>query len=183
MKENTNQLRKELRQVGASAAEVNELLPIVSRLNRLSQHPAAVKNNSPKRLARVFKPMPFVASSLALGTFLVIVSQTASPTSFLYPVQKFSDSVAIGVQPQYRATVMMKRAQQVKLLVFEHASSQQVLATLADYMMEARAYQSTPQTNYAAFEFCKTNLQQAAASASPTVKQAITSSLQSLETT
>ena len=78
---------------------------------------------------------------------------------------------------------MMKRAQQVNVLVSEHASSKQILAVLVDYTSEASAYRSIPHSNYAAFEFCKTNLQQAKLAASPTVKNAISKSLQSLETT
>ena len=184
MRDTDNQLRKELRQAGASAFEADGLLPITSRLSQLSQHQAiTTKNRSSSRLVELLKPVACTASGLAIGMLLVIVSQAALPTSLLYPVQKFSDGIAIYIHPQYRATVMMKRAQQVNLLVSEHASSKQVLATLADYTMEASAYKSMPHTNYAAFEFCKTNLEQAAMSASPAVKEAISGSLQSLETT
>jgi hypothetical protein len=171
------QLRKELLAAGASAAEVKELLPIASKISLLGDSP---KTN---HWLRIVKPMAFIASGLALGMFVVIISQAALPTSLLYPVQKLSDSVAISVHSQYRADVMMKRAQQVNQLVANHANSKQVLATLADYSSEAAAYKSTAHANYSAFEYCKTNLQQAAAAASPDVRQAISSSLQPLENT
>jgi len=183
MRDTRSQLRKELHQAGANAAEVDELLPIASQLSRLSPQQARSAKSSTFHLVRLLRPVVFTASGLALGMLLIIISQVASPTSILYPVQKISDGVAIDVHPQYRATVMMKRAQQVNQLVSEHASSKKVLATLADYTAEASAYRSMPHANYSAFEFCKTNLEQAAASASPEIKHAISSSLQSLETT
>lgn len=183
MRDTRSQLRKELHQAGANAAEVDELLPIASQLNKLSARQVDSAKSNTYHLVRLLRPAAFTASGLVLGMLLVMVSQAASPTSILYPMQKFSDKVAIYVHPQYGATVMMKRAQQVNQLVSEHASSKQVLATLADYTIEANDYESTPRANYSAFEFCKTNLEQAASLASPQVKQAISNSLQSLETT
>jgi hypothetical protein len=175
------QLEKELKDAGANQSELRQLLPIAASLGSL-------KNNSEKagqtfRVLKFARPFGFVASGLVAGMFLVIVSQAALPTSWLYPVQKFSDAVAINLHSQYRATVMMKRAQQVNELVADHASSKRVLATLADYMGEASTYKSTPHANYAAFEYCKSNLQQAAVAAPINVRQAISSSLQSLGTT
>ena len=78
---------------------------------------------------------------------------------------------------------MMKRALQVNELVASHANPEKVLATLADYTEKASTYRSTPNADYAAFEYCKTNLQQAASTASPAVRQAIANSLQSLSST
>jgi hypothetical protein len=176
-KHRQQQLQQELLSAGASAAEARELLPIASKLNSLKASKAA------GRWLKILKSATFVASGLALGISLIIVAQPALPTSWLYPLQAFSDSVAIRIHPQYRANVMMKRAQQVNQLVADHAGSKQVLATLADYTSEASAYKSTPRANYAAFEYCKTNLQQAAKAAPASVRQAISDSLQSLETT
>jgi hypothetical protein len=177
------QLRKELREAGASVAEIEELAPIASRLSLLKDSPAPAVDTkrTHTRWQRMLKPIAFGVSGLALGMFLIIMSQSALPTSRLYPVQKFSDSVAVSFRPQYRANVMMKRAQQVNELVASHAGSEKVLATLADYTKEASVYKSAPHANYSAFEYCKTNLQQAASAASPTVRQAISSSLDSLE--
>jgi hypothetical protein len=179
------QLRKELLAAGASAAEVKELLPLASKLNLLKDNgPMTAKNSErTRRWLRIVKPAAFVASGLAAGMFVIIISQAALPTSWLFPVQKFSDHVAISIHPQFRANVMMKRAQQVNQLVASHANSKQVLATLADYSSEAAAYKSTAHANYAAFEYCKTNLQQAASAASPDVRRAISTSLQSIENT
>jgi hypothetical protein len=119
-------------------------------------------------------------SGLALGMALVILAQTVSPGSWLYPVQKLSDSVAMSVDPSYRGTVMMKRAQEVKQLIASHASSNLVLATLADYQAEAAAYKSVP-ANYAVYEYCKSNLRQAAANAPSPEHQAIDNALLSLK--
>lgn len=184
MKEISGQLRKQLRQVGANSTEINELVPIASQLSKLSQRQAVTAQTpSFNWFTRLFKPLTLIASGLVLGILLIVVSEAASPASFLYPVQKFSDGVAVDIHPQYRATVMMKRAQQVDQLISQHASSKRVLATLADYTQQANAYKVSTHTDYSAFEFCKDSLEQAAISASPTVKQAIASSLQSLEAT
>lgn len=185
MKSNGAQLRKELRQAGASDGEIKQLLPIAARFdllksNRTASHTKHSKSGLWLRLAR---PIAYATSGLAVGAFIVTLSQSALPTSSLYPVQKISDNIAVWAHPQYRATVMMKRAQQVNQLVATHASSKQVLAVLSDYTVEASAYKKLPHADYAAFEFCKTNLQQAAGNASPDVRQAISSSLESLENT
>lgn len=179
------QLHKELLMAGATAAEAKELSPIASKLSLLKNSGAAIAKDSEKtyRWLKIIKPAVFVVSGFVLGLFIIIISQTALPGSWLYPLQKFSDHVAVSIHPQYRASVMMKRTQQVNQLVADHANSQQVLATLADYTKEASAYKSAPHANYAAFEYCKTNLQQAASAASPGVRRAISTSLQSLETT
>jgi hypothetical protein len=176
-----NQLRQELLQAGAKTAEVKALLPIASRLELLARKQFAGVEATSSRL-RFFRPLTVGALGLIIGTFLVIVSQSVLPTSWLYPVQKLSDSVAIDVHPQYRATVMMKRAQQVNGLVAGHSSRQKVLATLADYTNEANAYKALPHANYAAFEFCKSNLEQAASAAPSPERAAITEALTSLQT-
>lgn len=179
------QLKKELQVAGASAAEVSELSSIAAKLPQLKGY-KYIENESIGLKGRQWRRVIPLAGSLtilALGALLILMSQSVLPTSWLYPVQKFSDSIAIDVHPQYRANVMMKRAQQVNALVAGHASSNTVLATLADYTEQAKIYETMPHTNYAAFEFCKSNLQQATIAASPTVRQAIQSSLQALEAT
>lgn len=179
-----NLLRQELRQAGASQPEAAELSALAAKLPLLKDY-KHIKDEGLKHEGHRYGLLkPFVGVvSLALVVFLILAAQAVLPTSWLYPVQKFSDSVAIDVHPQYRASVMMKRAQQVNALVKNHASSNKILATLDDYTNQARVYKTMPHANYAAFEFCKTNLQQAASAAPPAVKQAIQSSLQSLETT
>jgi len=181
-----SQLQKELRQAGASTAEVKELPPIAASLRVLKNLDTKAINRTHPRVSfwqRAIKPAAFALSGLAVGMALVIISQGVLPSSWLYPVQKASDSVAIRIDAQYRANVMMKRAQQVNELVANHASSKLVLATLADYTKDASTYKSMPHANYAAFEYCKTNLQQATTSASPSIHEAIATSLQNLQTT
>lgn len=178
-------LRTELQAAGASAAEIKKLLPIASAVSLLknSNAPKADSDKKSNRWLEILKPATFVSSGLVAGMLLVIISQAALPTSWLYPVQKASDNVAVNIQPQYRAAVMMKRAQQVNELTADHAAAQAVLATLADYTKEARTYKSMSGANYAAFEYCETNLRQAAVAAPPKVRQAIAASLQSLKNT
>jgi hypothetical protein len=182
MKNNLKQLRRELYQAGADNTEVAILLPIASNLSRLKySHTHSVVKSRGLGL----RPLELAISGtlgLVLAAFVVISSQSASPASWLYPVQKVSDEIAINLHPQYRATIMMRRAQQVNQLVAEHADSNTVLATLADYTSEASAYKATPHANYSAFEFCRANLQRAAAAAPPDLRRAIISSLQAIET-
>jgi hypothetical protein len=111
--------------------------------------------------------------------FLIIISQTVLPGNVLYPVQKMSDSVAISIDPTYKATVMMRRADQVKELVDKHADSSKVISTLANYQNLALSYKSTS-SNYDAFEYCEHSLKQAAAVAPTSEKQAINNDLASL---
>jgi len=179
-----DQLAQELQIAGASDTEVRDLLPIASRLTQL-QHPrsaAEMNRAGSNHWLRILKPAAYTLSGLALGILLIVMSQTVSPTSVLFPVQKLSDDVAVHADPNYRAIVMMKRAQQVNQLVRGHASAAQVLAVLNDYTSEASIYKSSPHADYAAFEFCETNLHQAASAASPAVRKAIFASLRTLDT-
>jgi hypothetical protein len=126
-------------------------------------------------------PVVYACAGLIIGVLLVSLSQAAPPGSTLYPVQKAGDTAAMLVNPSYRASVMMKRAAQVHELVLIHAGQPQIMAVLANYTHVARNYMASPHTNYAALEYCETNLKAAAAQSSPPVRQAIMNSLQSLE--
>jgi len=179
MKNTSRQLRRELLQAGAKASEADELSAIASRLRMLADD----KYTFGKIWARAWKPVGLTASAFAVGVVLVISAQSVAPTSLLYPVQKISDAVAVRLHPSYRATVMMRRAQQVNQLVASHAPSEVILATLASYQTEAMNYKAMPHADYATFDFCKTNLEQAAAAAPGNVRQAIVSSLEELRNT
>jgi len=177
-------LNHELKSAGASDSEVHELSAIAHNLARLKhpapQPPKAVVKSTSQSQWKLLVPAGLTAfAGIAIGVAMVITAQTVLPGSLLYPVQKFSDSVAISISPDYRGIVMMKRAQEVKQLIAEHASSKTVLATLADYQTEAASYKSAA-TNYAAFEYCKSNLRQAAARAPSSERQAINNTLASL---
>jgi hypothetical protein len=178
-------LKKELTLSGASDSEAAELVAIASNLKQLNNTKRSVPmptlhDQHPmkgRKLVLIGGPS---LTGLVIGMALIILSQAVLPGSFLYPVQKLSDHVAVAVNPDYRGIIMMKRAQQVKQLVAEHASSHTVLATLADYQNEASAYKSVSAADYAAFEYCKSNLQQAAAAAPNPDRQAINTTLSSL---
>lgn len=185
MTDNQTQLRRELRAAGASDEELSQLPVIAARLSKLKHSDGLSPRVTRRRRVGwriVLRPVAYTSLGVVLGMLLLVASQAAPATSWLFPVQKASDSVAMNMYPQYRATVMMKRARQVNQLVSAHASNQKVLATLADYTRAADAYKSMPHANYAAFEYCESNLRQASADASPNVQRAITDSLQSLET-
>lgn len=174
-------LSKELRMAGASDNEIEALLPIASSLKLLRGLPKAgdaYKRRQPRFVKTVCLA---VAGSCLAVVALVIVSQLVSPTSWLYGVQKLSDNLAVAIHPSFRATVMMKRARQVNELVRAHADTSKVAAALADYTDEAIAYKSMPHADYAAFEYCRSNLEQAASLAPPTERQAILQSLRPLE--
>lgn len=177
------QLEGELRQVGASSAEVAELLPIATKLRLLANKESAATETFPVRRQKSdsLKPIAIgVIILVAALTVVVLLSQSVLPGSPLYPVQEFSDKVAVALHPAYRSNVMMRRARQVRLLVEQHASSDLVLATLADYQTEASTYQ-TKSANYEAFEYCKDNLQQASAIAPGPVRPTIDKVLASLK--
>lgn len=182
MTNNMNQLRKELRAVGANPNEVHELAFIASRLHSLKDSRALGARHS-ARWTKLLKPAAFSLGGLISGMLLMVASQSVLPGSVLYPLQELTDSVAVNIHPAYRANAMMKRAQQVNELVANGADSNQVLTALDAYKQEAAAYKAMPRADYAAFAFCKANLEQAARVAAPSVRQAIQNSLHSLETT
>lgn len=168
-------LRQELRAAGAGETEIDTLLPIAASLRKLPV---------PGQKALRWK-MPLLTAStaiagLAIGMALAIFSQAAMPGSWLYPVQKISDAAAVALHPSYRGTVMMKRADQVKQLVADKAGQRAVFTALADYRTEAAAYKSTA-GNYALFDYCKSDLQQAADKATGSEHDAIAKTLNSLQ--
>jgi hypothetical protein len=182
MKHTQKILAAELRIVGASNAELEQLLPIAANLSELKYYNTAVSEPPSSRgLQRFLRSIVYAAPVLVVGMFLIITSQTVLPTSRLYPLQKLSDDVAMSVHPQYRATVMMRRAGQVNRLVAEHADSHVVLATLADYTNVAGSYKSAAYANYTTFKYCEASLRQASGKAPPRVRQAIANSLWSVE--
>jgi hypothetical protein len=124
--------------------------------------------------------MVAAAVFLVVGMGGVSLAQSSLPGSWLYPVKRASENAAVAVDPSYRATLMMRRASEVQQLVGKGASQQRVLATLTSYQAEAAAYKTK---NYAAYSYCKANLQQAEASANPAEKQMIASTLRSLSDT
>jgi ABC-type lipoprotein release transport system permease subunit len=180
-----NNLQEELKSAGASVSEISEFIGIASNLKQLKK-----PNNSLTKLVGFRQRQHGWRTSIsigltslggiALGMAIIIFSQTVLPGSRLYFVQKLSDKVAVTLDSGYRGTVMMKRAQEVKQLVAVHASPNIVLATLAEYRIEASTYKSAS-NNYAVFEYCKSNLQQATIMATNPERQAINNALSSLK--
>jgi hypothetical protein len=184
MKHQPNNLIQELKSAGATDSEVKGLLPIADSLKQMktsnSSLPKSLAHSQPHGRWKILIPIGITSvAGIVVGMAMVILSQSVLPGSLLYPVQKLSDNVAMSMAPSYRGIVMMKRAQQVRQLINNHADSNIVLATLADYQTEASSYKSNP-TNYATFDYCKSNLQQAAAAAPNYERQAINKTLESL---
>lgn len=183
-KRKLNMLSKELRQAGAGDAEATSLLLLAGQLRQLPAETSASGlplfrlPRFPGRLAIAGLGGFF---GLLIGASLVIFSQNSLPGGWLYPVKQLSEQAAVAVEPNYKATIMMHRAQEVQSLVARHETSQRVLATLVAYQQEAAAYKSST-SNYSAFEYCKTSLQQAAAHANAQERQAIQATLASLQT-
>jgi hypothetical protein len=169
-------IRQELKSAGARGREVDQLAAIASNLRQLK----SASHHKRRSWRTTMLPAGITATAgLALGMALIILSQTVLPGSRLYPVQKLSDNAAIAIHPQYRGTIMMRRARQVQQLVAARAGSTTVLAALDDYQVEASAYKSST-ANYAMFEHCKTSLRQAAAAAPQSERQAIDQDLAAL---
>jgi hypothetical protein len=176
-------LTHELTAAGAATHELTELAMIASNLGGL-QHtdiPTVVPTNTShhKKIRMTLTVGVPALLGLVVGMFLVAAVQNVLPGNPLYPIQAASDSVAASIDPSYRGTLMMKRATQVKELVNNHAPSQEVYATLADYKTQAASYKSVA-ANYAAFEYCKDNLQQATSKATSGERQAIDKTLAAL---
>jgi len=168
-------LRQELLGSGATIAEANELLQVAGKLRTLKAAPMAAIRK-PLWL-RLLPTAAVAAIVLLIGTSTMAFAQSSLPGSWLYPVKRLSENTAVAVDPGYRATLMMRRADEVRQLIAADASFDTVNATLAQYKVEAAAYKTA---NYSAFEYCKTNLQQAERSASPSEKQMIAGVLKGL---
>lgn len=180
-----DRLEQELLGAGAGPSEISGLMPLAAGLRKLGSAKAAgaAERKRSERWTGFLRPAMLASSGAMLGMALVIFSQSAAPTSWLYPVQKLSDRGAIMIHPEYRASVMMRRARQVNELVASDAAPAKIKATLNSYDDEAASYKAMAHANYAAFEYCQTNLRQAAAAAPGSVRQAILHSLDSLNTT
>lgn len=180
-----DRLERELISAGASPSEISGLMPLAAGLRKLgaAEHAGGTLRPRPRWWTGMLRPALLAASGAVFGMAIVMASQSVAPTSWLYPMQELSDQGAIMIHPEYRATVMMRRARQVNELVASSATSATIKATLASYDKEAASYKLMNHSNYAAFEYCQTNLKQAAAGASGSLRQAILGSLDSLDTT
>ena len=175
-------LSKELDLAGAKRSEKGGLIEVANQLRTLNSPRSAYVNAKSSRPWWQRWPVAQLGLSaligLSLGASIVAYSQTSLPGSWLYPAKRVSEKVAVVLDPSYRATLMMRRSQEVEELIGAHASKPVVLAILADYRTEAAAYKSP---NYAAFEYCKNNLEQAAKAAPPPERSAIADALSSLQ--
>jgi hypothetical protein len=182
IKSKLNKLSNELRAVGAKDTEVGPLLTLAEQLHRLpdtgtaSRLPFTTLAHFPSRLALAgFGAL----AGLLVGGALVMAAQTSLPDGWLYPVKQLSEQTAVALRPDYKATVMMHRAQEVHTLIDRHTATTTVLATLAAYNREADDYRSNT-SSYAAFEYCKTELQQAEKQAGAQERQALQATLAAL---
>jgi hypothetical protein len=176
-------LKQELQAAGAAPEDAARLTRLAAGLGRLkAQGPQlAVGHRPPQTGDRWWPALPTVglaaAGGLLTGLVLVALAQTSFPGSWLYPVKRASEAVAVQAQPDYRAVLMMRRAQEVRELVAHNGSPRLVATTLHDYTVEATAYQAQSGRNYGAFRYCQTNLQQAETQAGGQERQAIAATL------
>jgi len=168
----SRKLRQELRQAGAEPSEINQLARLAGQVGRLKKDPQP----SPRYFRRLVPAGLTGVICLVLGFYLVVVSQPVLPGSLLFPVQKLSDGLAVDIRPAYRATVMIKRAQQVKMLADNHADDARIVAAVADYQSVSKGYKFSSD-NYDVLEFCHSNLSRAADSTHGQARQAIEQSL------
>jgi hypothetical protein len=167
-------LRRELLGAGASAAEADELAGLAQSLSVLKAAPG--RNRAPQR----FGLLPVSAMAVAVllvGMAVVTFAQASLPGGWLYPVKRVSENAAVAVDPDYRATLMMRRADEVRQLVADGAKPGTVSATLGTYRTEAAAYKTE---NYPAFVYCRSNLQQAEKHAGVQEKRQIAAVLKTL---
>ncbi|HUD11039.1 MAG TPA: hypothetical protein VMS08_01400, partial [Candidatus Saccharimonadia bacterium] len=127
----TKQLEAELQQSGASAREAKELSKIARSLHHLSSQEPQLSHETystiPKqpirfRTRRAFAIGLVAAGSITMGLAIASIAQTTLPGTFLYPVKQLTENVAVSIQPSYRGTLMMRRAEEVKQLVALHQS-------------------------------------------------------------
>lgn len=168
-------LLHELQAAGASESEARELQSLALQLGQLKPRPARMH----KRNWKLAVPIGAAIGALAI-LLVVVLTRGVMPSNMLYPVQRVSDSVAIAVHPSYRATVMMRQAEQVRELVETHAPSSAVMTALNDYQHQASAYRAH-YANYEVFEHCKDSLRQAANHANGQDRQAINHTLTGLQ--
>jgi hypothetical protein len=164
-------LQQELRYAGATPDEISPLSSLATQLGTF-KHP-------PERKIKQRQVWFAYSAIAAVGCFVIGVgvtsfAQTSVPGGWLYPVKRLSENMTVAVEPDYRATIMMHRAEEVKTLVGDKESSQKVLAALSDYSTQAAGYHMS---SYSTLEYCKSNLQEAAAAASPSERRAINKTL------
>jgi hypothetical protein len=172
-------LRDELQTTGASGKEARELATLAGQFASLKDRRALLPDPTPNK-SSWFRLAPVLTTAfvfLFIGMAVVTTAQASIPGNVLYPVKQLSENTAAAIVPSYHATLMMRRADEVKQLVAKHASSKQVLATLADYSTQASAYKTK---DYAAYTYCKNSLEQAAANANAAEKPQIASTIASI---
>ncbi len=168
-------LRQELLAAGASETEAQDLKDLAMQLSRLKPGSDKARNRGWKLAV----PLS-IAAGVAIVLLIVTLANGSLPGNPLYPVQRTSDSVAIALHPSYRASVMMRQAEQVRVLVETHAPSSEVMTALNEYQHQATIYR-THYANYRVFENCKNSLQQAANHAAGPDRQAIDQTLAGLQ--
>lgn len=184
MKNNQARLRGELHQAGAKNDEIDRLVATASQLGSLKKTVLTPEAGSRTLWRRGAAFASIGLAGLIVGAGIITYAQSSLPNSWLYPAKRLSEKVVLTADPDYRTTLMMRRAQEVKQLAAERADSHTVLATLAAYKTEAAIVYASPKTsNYAALEYCKDNLEQAAASASGPERHAIIEAVASLPKT
>lgn len=172
-------LQDELCLAGASAHQAAELATLAGQLKSLKTAPQATTKT-------LFEPLVPPARSrfklyvLPAFSFLMIVAvlltfaQSSLPGSLLYPVKRASENTVAFVDPGFKATMMMRRAQEINDLVATHAPAAVVVATLEDYRSDVQLYRVS---DTSVLKYCTSKLQAAAAIAPDYEKRVILKTL------
>jgi hypothetical protein len=188
MKNNDTQLLEtQLREAGASPDEAHTLARYGHLLHMLKDKEPRVTHDMRLPLARQLgrrrRVTPLIASlftigSLTIGLAVASIAQIAYPGNLLYPVKRLTENVAVIIQPNYRGTLMMRRAVEVKQLVTFHQNPKLINTTLQSYKTEASDYYGG---DYADYEYCESTLVQAEHLANGTERLAIAKTIASVK--
>ena len=163
-------LLRELREAGAPEIELPDLLATAYQLQR------AVAGRQVHR-----HRVPLLATALVLLTLTAYIgyAQRSLPGDWSYGTKQLSEVGFSLINPSFRTARMMRRAEEVSLLVRAQANTRAVLSTLAAYDQEKVAY--TPETA-AAFSYCRAHLLAAAQQAPALERAAIDKTVASIPT-
>jgi hypothetical protein len=180
-------IRRELRSAGASDKESDHLAALAIQISQLTS-PEVPRTERMKPYLRDRRVLSIAVRSalyllslligLLVGILLASNAQPSTPDSWLYPIKKLTEHLALHQDPEYRTALMMRRAQEVAYLVEAHSSTQNIMVALAAYK---KALGDSKSSSYPALAYCKDKLEQAEKQAHDPERQAIANMLDSLK--
>lgn len=169
-------IRNELLAAGASeddALELSMLATIVAQLKneRSLKKPSWLQSMFMSRRRGLVYGLSAITAAIFIAVIgLSVAAQSSLPGGKLYSVKLWSETSIAIIDPGFKKTMMMRRAEEVKDLIATHASSSLIIATLDDYQSDVRTYKIMDQR---VIEYCTNKLRSARPNASPDIKAAI----------